>query len=224
MMRAWGNRDDTVVIDEPFYAHYLKVTGLEHPGANEVIATGDTDWRKVVVQLTGSIANGKQIFFQKQMTHHLLPEIDREWLGAVTNCFLIRDPREVINSYIKKREDPALEDLGFVQQAEIFDFVRTRNNAVPPVVDAKDVLENPERTLQLLCKALGIEFSQSMLSWAPGLRDTDGIWAKHWYGEVAKTTSFQPYRPTQNEVPQRFREIYDLSHRHYERLYAYRLH
>jgi len=224
MMRAWGNRDDTVVIDEPFYAHYLKVTGLEHPGANEVIATGDTDWRKVVVQLTGSIANGKQIFFQKQMTHHLLPEIDREWLGAVTNCFLIRDPREVINSYIKKREDPALEDLGFVQQAEIFDFVRTRNNAVPPVVDAKDVLENPERTLQLLCKALGIEFSQSMLSWPPGLRDTDGIWAKHWYGEVAKTTSFQPYRPTQNEVPQRFREIYDLSHRHYERLYAYRLH
>lgn len=224
MMRAWGNRNDTLVIDEPFYAYYLKVTGIKHPGADEVIATGDIDWRKVVVQLTGSIANGKQIFFQKQMTHHLLPEIDREWLGAVTNCFLIRDPQEVINSYIKKREDPALEDLGFVQQAEIFDFVRTRNNAVPPVVDAKDVLQNPERTLRLLCKALGIEFSQSMLSWAPGLRDTDGIWAKHWYGEVAKTTSFQPYRPTQHEVPQRFREIYDLCHRHYERLNAYRLH
>ena len=126
MMRAWGNRDDTVVIDEPFYAYYLKVTGIEHPGADEVIATGETDWRKVVAHLTGQITNGKRIFFQKQMTHHLLPEIDREWLEAVTNCFLIRDPREVINSYIKKREDPALEDLGFVQQAEIFDFVRTR--------------------------------------------------------------------------------------------------
>ena len=224
MMRAWGNRGDTVVIDEPFYAYYLKVTGIEHPGADEVIATGDTDWRKVIAQLTGAIANGKQIFFQKQMTHHLLPEIDREWLGEVTNCFLIRDPREVINSYIKKREDPALEDLGFVQQAEIFNFVRTRTSAVPPVVDAKDVLQNPERTLQLLCKAAGVEFSESMLSWPPGLRDTDGIWAKHWYGEVAKTTSFQPYRPTQHEVAQPFREIYDLCHRHYERLYAYRLH
>ena len=130
------------------------------------------------------------------MTHHLLPEIDREWLGAVTNCFLIRDPHEVINSYIKKREDPALEDLGFVQQAEIFDFVRTHTNAVPPVVDAKDVLQNPEGTLRLLCEAVGVEFSKSMLSWPSGLRDTDGIWAKHWYGEVAKTTSFQPYRPT----------------------------
>jgi len=224
MMRAWGNRDDTVVIDEPFYAHYLKVTGIEHPGTDEVIATGDTDWRKVIAQLTGAIANGKQIFFQKQMTHHLLPEIDREWLGEVTNCFLIRDPREVINSYIKKREDPALEDLGFVQQAEIFDLVRTRTAGVPPVVDAKDVLLDPERTLRLLCKAVGVEFNESMLSWPPGLRDTDGIWAKHWYGEVAKTTSFQPYRPTRHEVPQRFREIYDLCHRHYEQLYSYRLH
>lgn len=224
MMRAWGNRGDTVVIDEPFYAYYLKATGIEHQGADEVIATGETDWRKVVAHITGPIANSKQIFFQKQMTHHLLPEIDREWLRKVTNCFLIRDPQEVINSYIKKREDPALEDLGFVQQAEIFDFLRTRTTAVPPVVDAKDVLQNPERTLRLLCKAVGIEFRESMLSWPPGLRDTDGIWAKHWYGEVAKTTSFQEYRPTQHEVPERFREIYDLCHRHYERLYAYRLH
>jgi Sulfotransferase domain len=224
MMRAWGNRDDTVVIDEPFYAHYLQATRIQHPGAGEVIATGETDWRKVIAYLTGPVANGKQIFFQKQMTHHLLPEIDREWLGAVTNCFLIRDPREVIASYIKKREDPALEDLGFVQQAEIFDFVRTLTNAIPPVVDAKDVLKNPEATLRLLCEAVGVEFSESMLSWPPGLRDTDGIWAKHWYGEVAKTTSFQPYRPTDFEVPERFRGIFDRCRECYERLYAYRLH
>src|SRR4030095_15886796 len=113
MMRAWGNRDDTIVIDEPFYAYYLKVTGIEHPVGDEVIAIGETDWRKIVMHLTGRIANNKRIFFQKHMTHHLLPEIDRTWLGAVTNCFLIRDPREVIGSYIKKREDPALDGLGF---------------------------------------------------------------------------------------------------------------
>jgi hypothetical protein len=223
MMRAWGNRDDTIVIDEPFYAYYLKVTGTEHPGADEVIATGETDWRKIVTHLTGPIASGKRIFFQKQMTHHLLPEIDREWLAAVTNCFLIRDPREVISSYIKKREDPALEDLGFVKQAEIFDFIRTRTNAVPPVVDAKDVLQNPKRTLRLLCEAIGVEFSKSMLSWSPGLRDTDGIWAKYWYGEVAKTTSFQPYRPRHYELPEKFRESYERSRNCYEKLYRYRL-
>ena len=224
MMRAWGNRDDTVVVDEPLYAFYLQATGIQHPDAEEVIATGETDWRKVVAHLAEPIHNGKRICFQKQMTHHLLPEIDREWLGAVTNCFLIRDPREVISSYIKKREDPALEDLGFVQQAEIFGFVRSHTNAVPPVVDAKDVLQNPEGTLRLLCKAVGVEFSKSMLSWPPGLRDTDGIWARHWYGEVAKTTSFQPYRPTASEVPARLREIHQQCCECYERLYEYRLH
>jgi Sulfotransferase domain len=153
-----------------------------------------------------------------------LPEVDREWLGAVTNCFLIREPREVISSYIKKREDPALEDLGYVQQNEIFHFVRTKSNAVPPVVDAKDVLQNPGRMLRLLCEAVGVDFSESMLSWPPGLRDTDGTWAKHWYGEVAKTTSFQPYRVAHSEVPARFHETYEHCRECYEQLYRYRLH
>jgi hypothetical protein len=224
MMRAWGNRPDAFVIDEPFYACYLKATGKKHPGANEVIAAGEADWGKVVTQLTGPTPEGKRIFFQKHMTHHLLPEIDREWLGAVTNCFLIREPREVIASYTKKREDPVLEDLGFMPQAEIFAFVRDHANSVPPVVDAKDVLEDPERLLRLLCDAVGVEFSKSMLSWPPGLRATDGIWAKHWYTEVAKSTSFQPYRPTRDEVPQRFRETYERCCECYERLYQYRLH
>ena len=223
MMRAWGNRADTVVIDEPFYAYYLNATGKGHPGTDEVIASGETDWRRVIAQLTGPIPNAKRIFFQKQMAHHLLPEVDREWLGAVTNCFLIREPREVIASYVKKREDPALQDLGFVQQAEIFDFVRVRTSSIPPIVDAKDVLENPERMLRLLCEAVGVEFSQSMLSWPPGMRDTDGVWAKHWYGEVAKTTSFQPYQTRHAKVPAHLQEIHERCSNCYERLHEYRL-
>jgi hypothetical protein len=224
MMRAWGNRRDTFVLDEPFYACYLNVTGKRHPGADEVIAAGETDWRKVVAHLSGPIPKGKQIFFQKHMTHHVLPEVDREWLSTVTNCFLIRHPREVIASYIKKRDDPALEDLGFTQQRDIFDFVRAQANSIPPVVDAKDVLEHPERTLRLLCDAVGVEFSKSMLSWPPGLRNTDGLWAKHWYGEVASSTSFRPYRPRHAEVPAHLGEIYDRCRECYQRLYEHRLH
>jgi hypothetical protein len=223
MMRAWGNRPDTFVIDEPFYAYYLRATGKQHPGADEIIASSNTDWENVVAQLTGPIPKARRIFFQKQMAHHLLPEVDREWLGAVTNCFLIRDPREVITSYIKKREEPALQDLGFVQQAEIFNFVRTRTSSIPPVVNAKDVLDNPERMLRLLCEAVGVEFSKSMLSWPPGLRETDGIWARHWYCEVAKTTSFQPYRPTSARVSAHLQEIYDRCRQCYECLHEYRL-
>ena len=201
MMRSWGNRPDTVVVDEPFYAFYLKETGTKHPGAEEVIAQGETDWRKVVEQcrrnanlVEDSPWRARTIFYQKQMTHHLLPEISRDWLRDVTNCFLIRDPAEVIASYIKKNPEPELNDLGFVQQAEIFDFVRRQTGSIPPVIDADDVLRDPERMLRLLCDAIGVEFSDAMLSWPPGPRDTDGIWAKYWYAEVERSTGFQPYR------------------------------
>ena len=231
-MRAWGNRADTVVIDEPFYAYFLKATAKKHPGADEVIAQGETDWRKVVEQLTGPIPESRpqgpshigKIFFQKQMTHHLLPEIDRKWIGEVTNCFLIRDPREVILSYIKKNPEPALEDLGYVQQIEIFEFVRTQTNSIPAIVDARDILQAPERMLRLLCKAIGVEFDKAMLSWPPGWRETDGVWAKHWYGEVASSTSFQPYQPREGVVPDRLDEIYEQCCGCYEQLYEYRLH
>jgi hypothetical protein len=224
MMRAWGNRTDTAVIDEPFYPYYLERTGKKHPGATEIIAHGETDWRKIVASLTkGPIPSGKRISFQKQMTHHLLPETDRDWIVDLTNYFLIRDPREVILSYIKKNPEPELGDLGFVQQREIFDFVRAKTKSTPPVVDARDVLENPERILELLCDAVGIPFDAAMLSWPPGFRETDGIWAKYWYDNVARSTSFQPYKPREGAVPDRLREIYDQCRDCYEKLYQHRL-
>ena len=225
MMRAWGNRPDTFVCDEPFYAYYLRETRLDHPGAEEVIAHGEIDWRKVAAQLIGPVPGGKRIYYQKQMTHHLLPEMDRTWLGSVTNCFLIRDPAEVIISYIKKNNDPTMEDIGFVQQAEIFDWVSAQSSSAPPVIDAHDVLENPERILRLLCEAVGVEFTEAMLSWPPGLRETDGIWAKHWYGEVANSTGFQK-RPdrTHPPVPPHLSDVYDRSREYYDRLYEHRLH
>jgi len=224
MMRAWGNRADTVVMDEPFYAYYLEKTGKQHPGAAEIIARGEIDWRKVVEQVTkAQRPNGKSIFFQKQMTHHLLPEIDREWLVDLTNCFLIRDPREVILSYVKKNPEPELDDLGFVQQCEIFDLVHARTKSTPPVIDADDVLTSPERVLRQLCNAIDVEFDKAMLSWPPGLRDTDGIWAKHWYDAVARSTSFEPYQPREGNVPESLREIHERCRECYERLYKYRL-
>jgi Sulfotransferase domain len=225
MMRSWGNRADTFVCDEPFYAHYLQATGRDHPGAAEVIADGETDWRNVVQQLTGDVPERKHIFYQKQMTHHLLTQIDRAWLGGLTNCFLIRDPSEVIVSYMKKNDDPTIDDIGFVQQAEIFDWVCANTGAIPAIIDARDVLENPRKILELLCQSVGVEFTDAMLSWPPGLRETDGIWAKHWYGEVATSTSFRSPPPRKSqEVPERLRAVYEQSREPYERLYWHRLH
>jgi hypothetical protein len=224
MMRAWGNRPDTFVCDEPLYSHYLRVTGLPHPGADEVIAHHESDWRKVVAWLTEAVPKGKPIFYQKHMTHHLLPEIDRSWLGRVTNCFLIRHPQEVITSYIAKNNDPTVEDVGFIQQAEIFEWVHTETGNVPPVLDAEEIQESPRRMLGLMCEALGVEFSEAMLSWPPGLRPTDGIWARHWYKEVESSTSFRPYKPKPEAVPERLRDVYEQSLEFYEQLHQHRLH
>lgn len=223
MLRAWGNRPDTFVIDEPLYAFYLAQTGADHPGREEVIAAGETDWRKVVARLTNATPAGCAIVYQKQMTHHLLPEIERDWLLGLTNCFLIRDPREVIISYTKKNHAPSVADLGFVQQAEIFDFVCARTGQIPPVIDARDVLENPRRMLQRLCATIGIPFDETMLSWPPGRRATDGIWAKHWYTEVEQSTSFRAYAPQDEEVPGDLRVLHDECRVIYDRLHQHRL-
>ena len=223
MMRAWGNRPDTFVCDEPLYAHYLQRTGRRHPGAEEVIAAGETDVSQVTRWLLGPVPRGRRVFYQKHMTHHLLPDMDRGWLKKLTNCFLIRDPRQVLTSLAKHVPDATLADTGFPQQAEIFDLVRGWAGRTPPVVDARDVLNNPRGTLSLLCEAVGVEFSDRMLSWEPGLRDTDGVWAKYWYKEVETTTSFRPYRPKDEPLPPGMEALLPECQRHYGRLHAQRL-
>ena len=223
MMRSWGNRTDTVVCDEPLYAYYLNATKKPHPGVEEVIAAGETDWKRVAENLTGPIPGGKQIWYQKHMTHHLLPEVGRDWLGRVTNCFLIRHPREMLASYVKIVEAPELMDTGFPQQTEIFEWVREYTGRIPPVLDSADVLKNPRLMLGLVCDALGIKFQETMLAWPPGPRATDGVWAKHWYGEVEKSTGFRPYQPKQIDLPEWLQPIYKQCLERYERLYEHRL-
>ncbi len=223
MMRSWGNRDDCAVVDEPLYACYLAATGKPHPGAKEVIAAGQTDWKEAVRQLTDVRPADKPIFYQKHMTHHLLPQMDRDWIGKLTNCFLIRHPREVLASYTKIVETPAAEDTGFPQQAEIFHWVRARTGTIPPVLDAADVLKNPRRMLGLLCDAVGVSFQEAMLSWPPGRRATDGVWARHWYGEVEKSTGFRPYQPKSIELPERLRALCETCEPYYDLLYQHRV-
>jgi hypothetical protein len=223
LMRAWGNRPDTAVCDEPLYAHYLMQTRAPHPGADEVIASQDTDWRRVVAGLTGPVPGGRSVYYQKHMAHHLLPDIGRDWLGQVTNCFLIREPQQMLTSLAKHLPQPTLADTGLPQQVEIFEWVRGRAGAVPPVLDARDVLQHPRRLLRRLCAALGLEFTDAMLSWPPGRRDTDGVWAKHWYGEVEQTTSFAPYRPKADALPAQLAALYAECVPYYQTLYHHRL-
>jgi hypothetical protein len=223
MMRAWENREDTAVIDEPFYAHYLVETGVEHPGRDDVIATQETDDAKVAASLTGPIPGGKAIWYQKHMTQHMLPDMPLDWLDRVTNCFLIRDPEQVVASFTIQRPDAAEWELGFEQQARLFDHVCDRLGHAPPVIDAADVLKDPRGTLETLCAALGVVFSEHMLAWPPGPRTSDGVWAPHWYAAVERSTGFAPYREREPKLSDFQRELADQCKAHYERIAVYRL-
>lgn len=222
MMRSWGSRPDTFVCDEPLYAHYLNATGLDHPGACEIISHHETDPNKVIESLTSQIPQDKTIFYQKHMAHHLLPDVSRDWLNEVTNCFLIRNPQEMLTSLIKNIPNPTIEDTGLPQQMEIFELVKAKGNT-PPVLDSKDVLERPREMLTLLCETIGVEFQETMLSWQAGPRQTDGIWGKYWYEAVEKSTGFQPYTAKHEIVPLQLTDLYNKCETYYEVLYNYRL-
>ena len=223
MMRAWENRGDCAVVDEPLYAHYLDHTGLDHPGREVVIAAGEVDWRRVAARLTGPVPEDKPIWYQKHMTHHLLPHIGRNWLAELTHAFLIRDPREMLLSYVRSRPNVTAEDIGVQQQLEIFEYVRLRSRTTPPVIDAGEFLRNPERQLRELCARLGIEFTARMLHWRGGARPSDGVWAPYWYGTVLRSTGFEPYRERDRHVPPEFSALIDKIMPAYEALLAYRM-
>lgn len=191
-MRSWGNRDDTLVVDEPFYAHYLVATGLDHPGRAEVIASQPTDWRRVAQSLVAPLPAHIRIHYQKQMAHHLLPHMGRDWLAGLTHGFLIRDPRAMLASLEVRLGEFDLLATGLPQQVEIFEHVLRTTGRPPPVVDSADLVADPAGILRALCRELGVPFSERMLWWPAGPRDTDGIWARHWYDRVERSTGFEP--------------------------------
>ncbi|HSF78783.1 MAG TPA: hypothetical protein VLA38_09220 [Steroidobacteraceae bacterium] len=223
LLRSWGARPDTFVCDEPLYAHYLQVSGAPHPAREQVIQSHDTDWRRVTDWLTGPVPEGKPIFYQKHMAKHLLPEVGRDWLDKLTHAFLIRDPADMLASFARIVPDPTLEDTGLPLQCELFDQVAGRAGRAPPVIDSRDVLENPAALLRRLCDALEVPYLEEMLHWPAGPRDTDGVWAPHWYAAVEASTGFAPPGPRRAGPPPELAALYDEAMPYYERLGAHRL-
>jgi hypothetical protein len=222
LMRSFEARGDAAVTDEPFYAAYLHRTGIDHPLRDEVIASQSIDTAAVAAALVGPVPGGKPIWYQKHMTLHLLEGFERDWMSRVLNAFLIRDPPAVLASYAAKRTQVTLADLGFVQQRALFEREAERLGTPPPVVDAADILANPARTLERLCRALGIEYTPSMLGWPQGPRPTDGVWAPAWYQSVERSTGFE-VRGLESAVvlPPPLQRIADEAQRHYEALKLY---
>lgn len=225
MMRSFGNRSDCAVSDEPFYAAYLAETGLDHPMRDKVLASQPTDWRAVAAALAGPAPGGAKVWYQKHMTHHMLDGFGLDWANGAVNAFLIRDPARVLASYVVKRGEVTLADIGVERQRELFEREADRLGAPPPVVEGRDVLADPAATLGRLCAALGVAFDPAMLAWPAGPRDSDGVWAPAWYDAVERSTGFGP--PPDETAPPALtddlRRIAEAARPHYERLVAFRL-
>ena len=192
MMRSFGSRADTFVSDEPFYGCFLKSSGADHPMREEIIGAMDCDWKSVMGTLLGDPADGSSVWYQKHMWHHMTGPIGYGDFEGFTHAFLIREPEQMIASYLRKREAAIFESFGMDRQAEFFERESDRLGRAPPVIDANDVLSDPEAVLSKLCAALGIKWDRAMLGWPPGRRETDGPWAPHWYAAVERSTGFGP--------------------------------
>jgi hypothetical protein len=225
MMRAFENRPDCAVVDEPFYAAYLKATGLIHPMKDEVIGSQPSDWREIAAALTGPAPGDKPVFYQKHMTHHMLPEFGRDWMQACVNVFLIRRPEGVLASYARKREDFSLAEIGLPTQVELFFRAGDRLGHTPPVIEGQDVLADPKGMLAALCEACGVGFDPAMLQWPAGRRSSDGVWAPVWYEAVEQSTGFAAPRPepTLEDLPDALKALAERAAPLYETLAAHRL-
>src|SRR6056297_1148161 len=222
MMYAFGARSDFAVVDEPFYAAYLSQTGLDHPMHKAILASQSTDPAQVIEQLLGPVPGGKPHFYQKHMSQHMISGMPRDWVTQLTNVFLIRHPARVAASFSAKYDNPTLADIGFVQQAELFDMLRDAGHR-PVVIDSADIRRAPEPMLRLLCAAIGLPFDPSMLSWPVGGHEQDGVWASHWYGAVHTSDGFASAEGALPVLDGARAELADAAMPAYEHLSAYKL-
>ena len=223
MMRAFENRADCAVWDEPFYGPFLAQTGKPHPLAAEIIADQGDDWQAVIDGVCGPAPDDKPLFYQKHMTHHMLPDLPLDWMDKLTNCFLIRDPAEVLTSYQVKRSEFDASDLGFPQQLRLFNHVTERSGRIPVVIEGKAILKNPRKALSVLCTAINIPFDEDMLNWPVGVRDTDGVWGKHWYDRVWLSSGFSAFEPKVISLSTEQQIMVDECRPSFETLYEHRL-
>ncbi len=223
MMYAFSARGDCTVWDEPFYAAYLDATGISHPMRDEIIAAHEPDPDRIAATCKGPVPHGNSLFYQKHMTLHMIPEFDRRWMRACQNVFLIRHPARVVASYAKKRQGAGQHDIGFVQQAELFDEVAEWSGTAPVVIDSDDIRADPEGMLRKLCDAVGISFTRKMLHWPAGGNEADGVWAPHWYGAVHRSTGFDTAEGPLPDLGGDYAALASDALPYYERLWAQKL-
>jgi hypothetical protein len=217
LMYSFAQRKDTKVFDEPLYGFYLKNSDAAayHPGSEEIMASMETDGEKVVDTMLNY--SEKPVLFFKNMTHHLLPSLNKDFMKSMVNVILTRDPVEMLPSFAEVIENPSMQDVGYKMHLDIVEQLQRMNLPVI-VVDSKSILLNPEKQLSKLCEAIGIQFDPAMLNWEKGALIEDGVWAKYWYKSIHNSTSFMPYSPKTKLFPEKLKPLLAECQPYYDKL------
>lgn len=218
LMRSWSSRQDTFVSDEPFYSYYLNQTGYNHPMSKKIINSYNFNKKNIINYLQSEIPDNKKVWYQKHMAHHILELDDLSWIEKFDNCILIREPKYVINSYIKKNNLKSILELGYVQQYDIAKYlIEKKINFF--VIDSDKLLDNPTQVLKSWCNHLNLGFDKAMLSWKKGPHKQDGIWGSHWYDNIYSSSKFIKKKIILSENYKKFSTIHDEAQSYYKKLY-----
>ena len=220
LMYSFAQREDTTVVDEPLYAHYLSKTDAKnyHPGAEEVMESQENDGQKVIEEVILGDYDTPIAFF-KNMTHHLV-DLDLSFMEKTVNVILTRPPKEMLPSYAKQVKNPTMQDVGYEKHLEVVKYLKSVDKK-PIIVDSKDILQYPQSRLRELCGTLGIPFDEAMLKWPAGPRKEDGVWAKYWYHNVHRSTGFRKYQPKKDPFPEEMSDLLEQCQEAYDELLSY---
>lgn len=230
MTRAFEQLDGCTIFDEPFYGPYLLTQGFDHPHRQEILDSCETDYKKIVKRITGNLHNGSSFSFQKHIVKHALPEFGRDWLKSLDHFFLIRDPKEIIVSWYKVYGNVTKHDIGIAELYKFFKEVEAFSDNPPLVIDSTDFIKNPRKILTLLCSHFELDFSENMLSWQPGLKNSQLLFtgalssfSHTWYSTVMNSSGFLPYEEKPVNLPNELKPLVEECRPFYEKLYQYRL-
>ncbi len=221
LMYSFAQRADTRVVDEPLYGHFLRVTGADHPGRDDIMPLLDCDGPRVIQQLLSQTLAGEDVLFMKLMAHHLV-DIDFGFMAQTRNIFLIRDPKEMLPSLTIQLPHATLADTGLKMQWELFSWLEELGQT-PAIIDSRELLLDPSGVLRQLCRNLDIEYTDDMLTWRAGPIEEDGPWAPYWYHAVHKSTGFAPY-VAKGDFPVHLQPLLAECHPWYEKLYSRAFH
>jgi lysophospholipase L1-like esterase len=226
VMRAFQQLDGSMIFDEPFYPPYLLTQGFEHPHRLEIVERYETNYEKVIQKITGDLPQEIYFSFQKHTANNLPKNLDWYWLRLLRNFFLIRHPSEIISSRQKIYNYPknfTLHEIGMEDLYNLFIFIQKLTEEIPVVIDSTDLVKNPHKVLPALCNKLGVNYSNKMLTWQPGMRVTDPVWAKTWYTTLLNSSGFIPVTKPENALPDHLKLVFEECLPFYEQLYQYRL-